>query len=203
MDLSQIANIIPLIDTVKHRSTHIELFKELVEENLDEPLEELLQKYSKDEVQTMLYQAQKATKLELEKLVGLDDYLLELPDTKPYLANVKTLNDLENALKAYIEALPHQLVKVVSKHNHYDLGSGKYYNELPLNEAGVFIEVFHRILSQPEEYNYIVAPYDLNYELKIAFETQEEAIDFASMIAPAVVWKWNPETEKLEEICCL
>jgi hypothetical protein len=91
---------------------------------------------------------------------------------------------------------------VVSKYNHADLGSGKFYNELPLNEAEDFIDAFHRILSQPEEYHYVVAPYDLNYELRIAFAIQEEAIDFASTIAPAVVWKWNPETEKLEEICC-
>lgn len=196
--VKQIEEMISLMKTVKQVSVHVQLFKDLIEQNSDMDFDSV---EPSDEDAIREFNRSLGTLSDIIPAnISFESFLAEMPNERPYLQGVSTLDELQDCLKRYISDVPMGLYESLKGLSHHELGSGKPYNELPLNEAESFIIRFHEILGDEDDKRYVVEPYDLNYELKVSFESEEEARVFAKSIAPSVLWEYIPENPR--EIEC-
>ncbi|MDF2880045.1 MAG: hypothetical protein K0R54_602 [Clostridiaceae bacterium] len=195
LNLEQVYEVISLLDTIKMNINKIDLFKEEVEEYLKNSVLELSEILSEEELQAEINRVTELYLCIKEQVISVKDFLLEAPNIEEFI-NTRTVSSLEeliNILNEYINLIPAPLIEAVKGYSHGELGSNKYYNELSIEMIKPFIDIFHKIINQPKEYEYVASPYDLNYELLVAFETEESARQFAQSIAPSVLWLWKDE----------
>lgn len=121
--------------------------------------------------------------------VNIVDFCQVMLSPYTYWNMGRTLEELDFILTDYIGTFNSSLKAFFSEISVDELGSNKYYNELPLNDAEPFVNKLLKIL--PSKGEYFVSIYDLSDELVVYFDDLDEAKNFAkdSAITPSTVFK--------------